>query len=154
VDHRTDIFAFGCVVYEMLTGRRVFEGEDVADTLANVLKAQPAWTSLPPETPPAIRRLLRRCLEKDRRQRLSDIADARLEIDEAQSPVETAEIPMASASAPLPAPRSSRMLPWVMATVFLVAFIASLAGRYLESPGPALKPIRFEINAADIGLST
>ena len=84
-DKRSDIWAFGAVVYEMLTGRRPFEGEDVTDTLAFVITKQPEWNDLPESTPAAIRKLLRRCLEKDRKRRLADVADARLEIDEAQA---------------------------------------------------------------------
>ena len=83
VDKRADIWAFGCVLFEMLTGKRAFPGDDVSDTLAAVLKADPEWTALPSETPAAIRRLLRRCLVKDPRQRLGDIRDARLEIEDA-----------------------------------------------------------------------
>ena len=83
VDKRADIWAFGVVLYEMLTGRRAFEGEDISDTLASVLKTEPDWNALAPATPSAIRRLLRRCLEKDRKRRLRDIGDARLEIEEA-----------------------------------------------------------------------
>ena len=82
VDKRTDIWAFGCVLYEMLTGVRAFAGDEVSDTLAFVITKEPAWSALPASTPASIRRLLRRCLAKDRRQRLSDIADARLEIAE------------------------------------------------------------------------
>jgi Tol biopolymer transport system component len=84
-DKRSDIWAFGCVLYEMLTGRRPFEGDDVSDTLAFVLTKQPDWSALPNATPVPISRLLRRSLEKDRKRRLSDIADARLELDEAAS---------------------------------------------------------------------
>ena len=65
VDRRSDMWAFGCVLYEMLTGKRAFEGEDVSETLAEVLKSEPDWRSLPSETPESIRRLLRRCLAKD-----------------------------------------------------------------------------------------
>jgi serine/threonine protein kinase len=83
VDKRADIWAFGVVLYEMLTGQRVFSGDTVSDTLAAVLKSEPDWSSLPPETPLEILRLLRRCLERDRKRRLHDIADARIEIDEA-----------------------------------------------------------------------
>ena len=79
VDKRTDIWAFGCVLYEMLTGRRLFAGDDVSDTLAFVI-TRTGWSALPAVDAGAIRRLLRRCLAKDRRQRLSDIADVRLEI--------------------------------------------------------------------------
>jgi Tol biopolymer transport system component len=82
-DKRADIWALGSVLYEMLTGRRAFSGEDVAETLAHILTKEPDWTALPASTPTPIRRLLRRCLEKDRRRRLADAADARLEMDEA-----------------------------------------------------------------------
>ena len=82
-DKRSDVWAFGCVLYEMLTGARAFAGDDVSDTLAAVLRGEPDWRSLPTETPASIRRLLRRCLEKDRKRRLSDVADARLEIEDA-----------------------------------------------------------------------
>ncbi len=82
VDRRADIWAFGVVLYEMLTGRRAFEGEDISITLASVLKEDVDWQALPDGLPIAVRRLLRRCLEKDPRQRLSAIGDARLELDE------------------------------------------------------------------------
>jgi serine/threonine protein kinase len=80
-DMRSDIWAFGCVLYEMLTGKRAFGGDDVSDTLANVLKADPDWDALPPATPPRNPTLLRRCLMKDRRQRLQAIGDALREKD-------------------------------------------------------------------------
>jgi len=82
-DKRSDLWAFGCVLFEMLTGTRTFPGDDVSDTLAAVLRADPDWSALPSSTPRAIRTLLRRCLEKDRKRRLADAADARLEIEEA-----------------------------------------------------------------------
>src|SRR5262245_40038220 len=82
-DKRADIWSFGCVLYEMLTGRRAFFGDDVTETLANVLKTEPEWTALPVDTPPPLRKVLRRCLEKDRKNRLADIGDARFEIEEA-----------------------------------------------------------------------
>ncbi len=85
VDKRADLWAFGVVLYEMLTGRQLFTGETVSHILAEVLKTEPDWTALPTATPPAIRRLLRRCLEKDRKRRLESAADARLEIDEASA---------------------------------------------------------------------
>ncbi len=81
-DKRSDVWAFGCLLFEMLTGKRAFSGSSVSDTIASVLRAEPDWTALPPSVPPSIRTLLRRCLEKDRRRRLRDIGDARLELDE------------------------------------------------------------------------
>jgi len=75
-DKRADIFSFGCVLYEMLAGRRAFEGEDVSDTLAAVLRGDPVWTALPATTPPAIRSLIQQCLAKDRKERIGDIAVA------------------------------------------------------------------------------
>jgi len=96
VDKRADIWAFGCVLYEMLTGDRVFHQQEVSDTLAYVLTKDPDWGALPPETPPSIRRLLKRCLAKDRNTRLTDIGDARLEIDDART--EPASAPDSSGS--------------------------------------------------------
>jgi serine/threonine protein kinase/Tol biopolymer transport system component len=83
VDKRTDIWAFGCVLFEMLTGRAPFARATVSDTLAAILEAQPEWHLLPSSTPPHIRRLLERCLTKDMKRRIRDIADARIEIDDA-----------------------------------------------------------------------
>ena len=82
VDRRADIWAFGVVLFEMLPGRRAFEGDDVSTTIANVLKDDRDWSALPVDTPPRVRRVLRRCLEKDPRRRLSAIGDARLDLDE------------------------------------------------------------------------
>lgn len=84
-DRTSDVWAFGCVLYEMLTGRRAFDGETVSEILAGVLKADLDWHRLPAETPEGIRRLLRRSLQKDQKLRFCDIRDARLEIDDAQS---------------------------------------------------------------------
>ncbi|MGA2363354.1 MAG: protein kinase [Candidatus Aminicenantales bacterium] len=82
VDKRADIWAFGCILYECLTGKRAFQGETVSDTLAHILKGEPDWRSLPADTPANVRAVLRRCLEKDPRERFHDIADARIEIRE------------------------------------------------------------------------
>jgi eukaryotic-like serine/threonine-protein kinase len=85
VDKRTDIWAFGCVLFEMLTGSSAFGRQTVTDTIAAVVGAEPEWKSLPADTPGAIRRLLSRCLQKDTRRRLHDIADARIELEEAMA---------------------------------------------------------------------
>ncbi len=82
MDKRADIWAFGTVLYEMLTGRKAFEGETVSDTLAAVLTKEPNWSALPAETPVSVRRVLRRCLGRDPKTRIHDVADARLELDE------------------------------------------------------------------------
>ena len=85
VDRRADIWAFGVVLYEMLTGRRAFEGEDISTTLAAVLMREPEWTALPATTPPALVTLIQRCLERDPKQRLRDIGEARLLLSNPQS---------------------------------------------------------------------
>ena len=80
VDKRTDIWAFGCVLYELFTGKPAFHGEDIADILAAVVRAEPDWTLLPPPTPKTIRDLLRRCLQKDKKLRLRDAGDAQIKL--------------------------------------------------------------------------
>jgi len=97
VDKRADIWAFGCVLFEMLTGRRAFEGDDVSDTLAAVLRAEPDWSKVPPSIPRTLVRLAKRCLQKDRAKRLRDIADARLDVEEAlTAPLEESRTAAAS----------------------------------------------------------
>ena len=87
-DRRADIFSFGAVLYEMLTGKRAFTGESVGDTLASVLKLDPDWKNLPAETPESIRRLLKRCMAKDRKQRLQAIGEARITLENPGSEAE------------------------------------------------------------------
>ena len=126
VDKRADIWAFGVVLYEMLTGRRLFEGELVTDVLANVLKKPVEFEALPIETPSAIRQLLRRCLERNPRNRLHDIADARIVIEELL--VQGDEV---TAPATTHAPRESRSwrawLPWTIAAVAGAGAISAVA---------------------------
>jgi serine/threonine-protein kinase len=118
VDRRSDVWAFGVVLYEMLTGQRAFNGHDVAETLAYVLTRQPDWTVLPASTPPLIRRLLRRCLEKDRTRRLADISDARLDLDDALSGSDT-DAPVAFSSL-----RTRERLTWA-SSLLLVGLVAA-----------------------------
>ncbi len=89
VDRRADVWAFGGVLFEMLTGKRAFEGEDVTDVIASIMRAEPEWSALPADTPSAVRKLLKRCLEKDRAKRLDSMAVARYEIQEARTTPET-----------------------------------------------------------------
>ena len=118
-DKRSDVWAFGCVLYEMLTGRRAFEGDDVSDTMAAVLRAEPDWSALPAGTPPLIVRLLRGCLQKDRRQRIADLAFARFELD---APLHVADA--------RPAPSGVRVrerVAWVgVAALFLALAVAAV----------------------------
>jgi Tol biopolymer transport system component/tRNA A-37 threonylcarbamoyl transferase component Bud32 len=112
VDKRTDIWAFGCVLYELLTGRAAFQGEDVTEILAAVMMKEPAFDALPANTPSAMRTLLRRCLRKDRRQRLQDATGVRIEIEEALA------VPYSESAAPVGAKRGWRQfLPWAVALV-------------------------------------
>src|SRR6516165_9475497 len=82
VDRRADIWAFGCVLYEMLTGEKAFHGETVSDVLASVITKEPDWARLPSNSPPTVKKLLRRCLDKDSKRRLRDIGEARIAIEE------------------------------------------------------------------------
>lgn len=129
VDKRTDIFAFGSVLYEMLTGRMCFTGETVSDTLAAVLRAGPDWDRLPEATPRPIKRLLRRCLEKKPKQRLRDIGEARIVIDavlSGEAADETPETPAAAVATPRRRARS--LVSWGLILVFAVTTaVAGLA---------------------------
>jgi eukaryotic-like serine/threonine-protein kinase len=144
VDKRADIWAFGCVLYEMLAGTRAFRGETVSETLAEVLKSEPPWTALPRETPAALRNIVRRCLDKDPRQRAHDIADVRLAMEGA---FETAAAVEATAVA-IP-----RLRVWqrpATAAVIAVSLIATagLAVWALMRPAPAppVELVRFAVS--------
>src|SRR6186713_711685 len=123
VDRRADIFAFGCLLFEMLTGRQAFSGETVSDTLAAVLRAEPDWPLLPKDTPRAVVKLLKRCLEKDPRARLRDIGEARITLEAIERGVELDE--PAAAVATAPAANKRAWLPWTIAAIALVAAVAS-----------------------------
>jgi len=113
-DRRADIWAFGVVLTEMLVGRRLFSGETISDTLAGVLKTDPEWSALPADTPPRIRKLLRRCLERDAKRRLRDIGEARITLEEVIAGVP--DEPVVSTIAPAaPSTPAKRVLPWIAA---------------------------------------
>ncbi len=120
VDKRADIWAFGVVLYEMLTGARLFAGETVSDVLAAVLRAEIDWKALPPTTPSEIRRLIARCLERDPKNRLHDIADARITIDEALRGGSDATAPTAASVLKATSSRTS-LLPWAVAALAVIA---------------------------------
>lgn len=121
VDRRTDIWAFGCLLYEMLTGKKLFHGESMADTLAAVIRAEPDWTRLPAATPQQVRVLLQRCLQKDSKQRLQAIGEARISLDAVLSGPPDAALAGAPA---ITIPRWRGALPWALACVAIVAAVA------------------------------
>ena len=129
VDRRSDIWAFGCVLFECLTGSRAFHGETISDTLAHILKGEPDWNKPPAETPTRIKVLLRRCLEKDPRRRLHDIADARIEI----------EAPTGYPSESVTAPRRFS-LPWMAALSAIVLIAGIIIGRLLTRRSQPASP--------------
>ncbi len=127
VDRRTDIWGFGCVLYEMLTGKQAFTGETVTDTLAAVIRAEPEWSAIPADTPNAIRNLLQRCLKKDPRQRLQSIGDARITLEEILSSAATqSELGTTAGGINPPlqtaAPRWRTALPWAIVAALAIAF--------------------------------
>jgi len=140
VDRRTDIFAFGCMLYEMLTGRQAFQGETVSDILADVLRAEPDWSRLPDNTPPRIRALLAKCLQKDRLWRLQSAGDARIEIRDIRNDPGIQVQPVA----PTSALHGRERIMWVAALVVLAAVATMLALAYFRRPA-APAEIRAEI---------
>ena len=144
VDARADLGAFGCVYYEMLAGRRPFDGDTASDAIASMLTRDPDWKALPDRTPAPVRRLLRRCLARDVGRRLRHAGDVRLELDETASGQSGDDAP-ASSSRPARAP----ILPWAIA---IVASVAALwlgwrvwAGAGATATGPA-RTTRLELN--------
>ncbi len=137
IDKRTDIWAFGCILFECFSGRRAFAGESVSDAIASILLREPDWSSLPADTPPGIRELLQRCLQKDPNHRLRDIGDARLAIDEVLAGVEPRRS-SASGTLSRAAPRSRRRVFAVAAAIAVVlAGAAAVLYRRTHAPGPA-----------------
>jgi serine/threonine protein kinase/Tol biopolymer transport system component len=149
VDKRADIWAFGVVLFEMLSGKRLFEGETVSDVLAAVLKTEPDWGALPSTTPPAVVHLVRRCLERDPKLRLRDIGDARLELGEASRPepdrARSEEGPQAAQA--ISAPPARRRGLWIVAVVVLACLavgflVGSRFGKH-RAPDVTFKPLNF-----------
>jgi serine/threonine protein kinase/WD40 repeat protein len=135
-DRRSDIWAFGCVGYEMLTGRRAFDGSEIAEVLAGVIKSEPDWQALPADVPPVVRVCLQRCLRKDARQRLRDIGDFRLALDGAfELP---ARIQDASAVEARRQPRIWERPRYLIATAAILVLVTGLAVWSLTRPRPPL----------------
>jgi eukaryotic-like serine/threonine-protein kinase len=156
-DKRSDVWAFGCVLYEMLTAKRAFSGEDVSDTLAFVLTKEPDWTLLPIDTPAAIRKLLRRCLERDRRKRLADIADARFEIDEAFTAQAAPPASTTSGAAALHMRSGMRPGIWAIGGLLAIAGLIAmgLGWRMVRRSAPRPAVVRFSVAAPpNMGFAT
>ena len=138
VDKRTDIWAFGCVLFEMLTGQRAFNGETTSDVIAAIIERAPELSALPRSTPPHVRRVLERCLDKDPKRRARDIADVRAALDDVTS------------FGPAPVPKTTR-LPWLIGTTLLALALGGYAAvNWPGRPGPAAAPsVEFTFGAPD-----
>lgn len=142
VDKTCDVWAFGCVFYEMLTGVAAFQGETATDIVSAVVSAEPDWNRLPKNAPSNVRTLLRRCLQKDRRSRLHDIGDARIEIEDALSSPATIAVKKH--------PNRDRLAWTVTALALLVALVAVSLTIYLWSPVEDAREVRLQIVAPTI----
>jgi serine/threonine-protein kinase len=151
VDKRTDIWAFGCVLYELLTGKVAFHGEDVTDILAAVVRAEPDWTALPANLSPSIRILLQRCLRKDRRQRIPDAATIRIEIEDALAAPEDS-----SATQAAPVSTSKLLLAVAAVAVVLTVLLGVTSWGWWRAARRAERPlVRLDVDLGpDVSLST
>lgn len=156
VDRRADIWAFGAVVFEMLTGRRAFPGDDVTDTIVSVVSKEPDWSALPTATSPALRQLLVRCLKKDPRARLRDIGDARVQIEDAlnDAPNDAAVAERASAGFP-PQSRFRTRLLAVAALAGLVLAGLAVVWQFARGaePGPQTHAILLQPPGLDTAVA-
>jgi Tol biopolymer transport system component len=142
VDKRTDIWAFGCVLYELLTGRAAYQAATVSDTLVAVLEREPDWNLLPADTPAAVIRVLRRCLTKDMRRRVHDIADVRLDLDDAPNPGSNSALGVPSAAAtPMARARWIERAAWIG----LVGVAGALAAWVVYVRSPVIAPQVVEV---------
>jgi Tol biopolymer transport system component len=146
VDRRSDIWSFGVVLFEMLSGKQTFGGETVSDALAAIIKDAPDWSALPSSTPKRVRDLLQRCLQKDPRQRLQAIGDARIAIDEILSSPGQNDDGVVVGAAPPPAARTwQRFLPWALVAALGVGLLFTLFALQQASHPPAQKPVELSL---------
>jgi Tol biopolymer transport system component len=151
VDRRADIWSFGVVLTEMLTGERAFKGDDVTEVLAKVIEREPDLAKLPASTPPEVRRLIARCLMKDPKQRLRDVGEARILLDEAATaPTSSGSVPVRTGAPPRTSFGPMRALPWAVAAIGValagVAWFGPVSpSRHAATPGAASGPTRLQI---------
>ena len=131
INKRTDIWAFGCVLFEMITGRRVFPGATISDTIAAVLERSPDWAALPPATSPSVRHVLARCLEKDPKHRWRDIGDVRIELDDAET-----RQPQTDGASPKPS-RAGERAAWALLVALTAVVAAVVTPLSRKAPTPA-----------------
>jgi Tol biopolymer transport system component len=147
-DKRSDVWAFGCVLYEMLTGKRAFGGSDVSDTLAAILRSEPSWNALPANVPPSIHRLLRLCLEKDMNRRRQSAADVRIDIEQI---IEEQDAPV-GVGRPW-RPFSTTTLACLVAAASLLSAAVLAAIHLREAPAAAPREMRVDINTPAMPLA-
>jgi eukaryotic-like serine/threonine-protein kinase len=141
VDRRTDIWAFGCVLYECLTGRRLFEGDTVSDVIAGILQTEPDWSRLPAATPSRIRTLLGRCLQRDAKERLRDIGEARIALT---APLDAPQVAS-------PSPRTGGVPWWIaVAGAVLLAALAAITTLKLGSSDARPQVRKIDMPATDV----
>ena len=144
IDKRADIWAFGCVLYEMLTARRVFKGHEISDVLAAVLRQDIDWTALPSDTPPRLRRLLERCLDRDMKTRLRDIGEARVElatIEGGASDATSGTIGLVPSATRTTAHRMRELVAWTIASAAVVAAGSMFLSRASTAPAATAQTV-------------
>jgi len=156
VDRRCDIWSFGAVLFEMVSGKQAFAGEDVSHTLAAVIMKDPDWSVLPDDQPPSLGRLLRRCLTKDPKQRLRDISEARIAIEDLIAHPESAEEgPAPPAAVQVRPPLWRRALPWGIAALLALALGGALLWIALRPGSRAASALRLSVElGADASLDS
>jgi len=148
LDRRTDVWSFGCVLFECLTGKAIYKGETVSDSLGAILHKEPDWSTLPAATPATVRLLLRRCLAKDANKRLHDIADARIELEQAIEDPDSSAVGLAVSALAAGGGRRRAATPWLAVAAAVLALVVGLSAGWLGRGAPAEAPLR----KLDLGL--